>query len=69
MHEDLKDPSRYATSTRMPTAQDFADMQETYARLSRTPSPTTAPIRCRFAGCRHREEFPAPADASPLERV
>ena len=65
MHEDLKDPSRYATSTRMPTAQDFADMQETYGS-PRTPSPATAPIRCRFAGCRHREEFPAPADASPL---
>ena len=39
MHEDLKDPSRYATSTRMPTAQDFADMQETYARLSPHPEP------------------------------
>lgn len=38
MHEDLRDPSRYATSTRMPTAQDFADMQGTYTRLSRTPS-------------------------------
>ncbi len=37
MHEDLRDPSRYATSTRMPTAQDFADMQETYARLSPHP--------------------------------
>jgi pimeloyl-ACP methyl ester carboxylesterase len=37
MHEDLVDPSKYATSTRMPTAQDFADMQETYARLSPHP--------------------------------
>jgi pimeloyl-ACP methyl ester carboxylesterase len=36
-HEDLRDPSRWATSTRMPTAQDFADMQETYARLSPHP--------------------------------
>ena len=30
-------PCTYATSTRMPTAQDFADMQETYARLSPHP--------------------------------
>jgi pimeloyl-ACP methyl ester carboxylesterase len=37
MHEDLRDPSRWATSTRMPTAQDFADMQETYTRLSPHP--------------------------------
>jgi pimeloyl-ACP methyl ester carboxylesterase len=37
MHEDLRDPSRYATSTRMPTEQDFADMRETYARLSPHP--------------------------------
>ena len=37
MHEDLRDPAKYATSTRMPTAQDFADMQETYARLSPHP--------------------------------
>jgi pimeloyl-ACP methyl ester carboxylesterase len=37
MHEDLLDPSRYATSTRMPTQQDFTDMQETYARLSPHP--------------------------------
>jgi pimeloyl-ACP methyl ester carboxylesterase len=37
MHEDHDDPSRYATSTRMPTAQDYADMQETYARLSPHP--------------------------------
>src|SRR3954451_7546022 len=26
MHEDLMDPAKHATSTRMPTAQDFADM-------------------------------------------
>jgi pimeloyl-ACP methyl ester carboxylesterase len=38
MHEDLMDPSRHATSTRMPTSADFADMSEAYARLSRTPS-------------------------------
>ena len=37
MHEDHNDPSKYATSTRMPTAQDYADMQETYTRLSPHP--------------------------------
>ena len=37
MHEDLTDPAKQATSTRMPTAQDFADMQETYQRLSPHP--------------------------------
>jgi pimeloyl-ACP methyl ester carboxylesterase len=37
MHEELRDPALHATSTRMPTAQDFADMQETYARLSPHP--------------------------------
>lgn len=36
-HPDLADPSTYATSTRMPTAQDFADMREAYARLSPHP--------------------------------
>jgi pimeloyl-ACP methyl ester carboxylesterase len=37
MHEDLADPARQATSARMPTQQDFLDMQETYARLSPHP--------------------------------
>lgn len=37
MHEDLTDPARMATSTRMPTQQDFVAMQETYARLSPHP--------------------------------
>lgn len=37
MHPDLTDPARMATSTRMPTAEDFAAMQEAYARLSPTP--------------------------------
>jgi pimeloyl-ACP methyl ester carboxylesterase len=37
MHQDLTDPARQATSTRMPTAQDFADMQATYQRLSPHP--------------------------------
>ncbi len=36
-HPDLADPSTYATSSRMPTAQDFADMGEAYARLSPHP--------------------------------
>ena len=37
MHEDLTDPAKMATSTRMPTAQDFADFKEAYARLSPHP--------------------------------
>jgi pimeloyl-ACP methyl ester carboxylesterase len=37
MHPDLSDPSTYATSTRMPTAQDFAAFGEAYARLSPHP--------------------------------
>jgi pimeloyl-ACP methyl ester carboxylesterase len=37
MHEDLTDPSRHATSTRMPTQQDFADFTEAYQRLSPHP--------------------------------
>jgi pimeloyl-ACP methyl ester carboxylesterase len=37
MHEDLSDPSKFATSTRMPTQQDFAEMKDAYARLSPHP--------------------------------
>lgn len=37
VHPDLTDPARQATSTRMPTAEDFRDMQEAYARLSPHP--------------------------------
>ncbi|MGN6636201.1 MAG: alpha/beta fold hydrolase [Oryzihumus sp.] len=37
MHEDLSDPSRFATSTRMPTQQDFDDFREAYLRLSPQP--------------------------------
>jgi pimeloyl-ACP methyl ester carboxylesterase len=37
MHGDLMDPSKHATSTRMPTQQDFVEMQEAYARLSPHP--------------------------------
>ncbi|HEX8973290.1 alpha/beta hydrolase [Oryzihumus sp.] len=37
MHEDLSDPSRFATSTRMPTQQDFADFRDVYLRLSPHP--------------------------------
>ena len=36
-HPDLADPSTYATSPIMPTAQDFADMAEAYSRLSPHP--------------------------------
>ncbi|MBW0117723.1 alpha/beta fold hydrolase [Pseudonocardia abyssalis] len=36
-HPDLADPSTYATSPIMPTAQDFADMSEAYTRLSPHP--------------------------------
>jgi pimeloyl-ACP methyl ester carboxylesterase len=37
IHEELADPSKHATSTRMPTPQDFADMSEAYKRLSPHP--------------------------------
>nr|WP_269449754.1 alpha/beta hydrolase [Auraticoccus cholistanensis] len=37
MHPDLLDPSTFETSPIMPTAQDFADMQEAYRRLSPHP--------------------------------
>jgi pimeloyl-ACP methyl ester carboxylesterase len=37
LHEDLTDPSRWTTSTRMPTAQDFTDFREAYLRLSPHP--------------------------------
>lgn len=36
-HPDLADPSTYATSPIMPTAQDFAEWAETYARISPHP--------------------------------
>src|SRR3954452_8831309 len=39
MHEDLADPARATTSTRMPTAQDCADMHATCARLRTPPEP------------------------------
>jgi pimeloyl-ACP methyl ester carboxylesterase len=37
MHADLTDPARQATSSRMPTAQDFADFRAAYQRLSPHP--------------------------------
>src|SRR4051794_40392098 len=37
MHEDLADPSKHATSPRMPTQQDFADFTAEYKRLSPHP--------------------------------
>ncbi len=37
MHEDLRDPAKQATSTRMPTAQDFTNFSEAYQRLSPHP--------------------------------
>jgi pimeloyl-ACP methyl ester carboxylesterase len=37
MHEDLTDPAKMATSTRLPTQQDFTDFQEAYRRLSPHP--------------------------------
>ena len=37
LHEDLTDPARHATSARMPTQQDFLDMQDAYRRLSPHP--------------------------------
>jgi pimeloyl-ACP methyl ester carboxylesterase len=37
LHEDLTDPAKQATSTRMPTRQDMADLQRAYRRLSPHP--------------------------------
>jgi pimeloyl-ACP methyl ester carboxylesterase len=37
MHEDLTDPTKQATSTRMPTQQDFLEFREAYQRLSPHP--------------------------------
>jgi pimeloyl-ACP methyl ester carboxylesterase len=37
LHEDLTDPARQATSTRMPTQQDFEDFRDAYRRLSPHP--------------------------------
>ena len=37
MHPDLSDPSKFATSTRMPTAADFAEFSAAYQRLSPHP--------------------------------
>ena len=37
IHEDLADPSKYATSPRMPTQQDFAEFSAEYKRLSPHP--------------------------------
>ncbi len=36
-HEEITDPTKQATSTRMPTPQDFAEMTEAYKRLSPHP--------------------------------
>jgi pimeloyl-ACP methyl ester carboxylesterase len=37
LHADISDPARWATSTRMPTAEDFRQMREAYYRLSPDP--------------------------------
>ena len=37
MHGDLLDPAKHATSTRMPTEQDFTDFRDAYLRLSPHP--------------------------------
>ncbi|SDI84862.1 Pimeloyl-ACP methyl ester carboxylesterase [Frankineae bacterium MT45] len=37
-HAEINDPALHATSTRMPTAEDFAAMQQSYAQLAPDPS-------------------------------
>src|SRR5947209_8381223 len=37
LHPDLGDPSSWATSSRLPTPQDFADFRDEYLRLSPHP--------------------------------
>jgi pimeloyl-ACP methyl ester carboxylesterase len=36
-HEEITDPAQHPTSTRMPTMDDFQQMQEAYARLAPDP--------------------------------
>ena len=36
-HQEISDPARHATSTRMPTEEDFRQMREAYARLAPDP--------------------------------
>jgi pimeloyl-ACP methyl ester carboxylesterase len=36
-HPEISDPAQHATSTRMPTAEDFAQMREAYDRLAPDP--------------------------------
>ena len=36
-HPEITDPARWATSTRMPTAEDFRQMHEAYARVAPDP--------------------------------
>ncbi len=36
-HPEISDPAQHATSTRMPTADDFLQMREAYARLAPDP--------------------------------
>jgi pimeloyl-ACP methyl ester carboxylesterase len=37
-YDDVRDPALFATSTRMPTAEDFAAMQEAYAKVAPDPA-------------------------------
>jgi pimeloyl-ACP methyl ester carboxylesterase len=36
-HQEISDPSQHATSTRMPTAEDFRQMRQAYERLAPDP--------------------------------
>ena len=36
-HQEITDPARHATSTRMPTEEDFRQMREAYARVAPDP--------------------------------
>lgn len=36
-HQEITDPAQHATSTRMPTAEDFREMRETYDRVAPDP--------------------------------
>jgi pimeloyl-ACP methyl ester carboxylesterase len=38
LHAEISDPSQWATSTRMPTAEDFQQMRESYERVASDPS-------------------------------
>lgn len=48
-HPEIVDPTRWATSTRMPTAEDFAAMHREHARLAPAGSPSLDEFMARMS--------------------